>query len=149
MQKREKWELVLLALYAEAIGCGSFAEVTAKTMDMGGGEFGWTLYALQMRGLITGCRFQPPQPSSAGNLMGVLRDGLMLTPQGFQQAEALLDGALCSNFQFDRSGREATWNPGGIPTSRKTTAARLHAVWEILRDTGCAVMASVVYSWLQ
>lgn len=124
MQKREKWELVLLALYAEAIGCGSFAEVTAKTMDMGGGEFGWTLYALQMRGLITGCRFQPPQPSSAGNLMGVLRDGLMLTPQGFQQAEALL-------------------------SDRKTTAARLHAVWEILRDTGCAVMASVVYSWLQ
>ena len=124
MQKREKWELVLLALYAEAIGCGSFAEVTARTMDIGGGEFGWTLYALQMRGLITGCRFQPPQPSSAGNLMGVLRDGLMLTPQGFQQAETLLSG-------------------------RGTTAARLHAVWEILRDTGCAVMASVVYGWLQ
>ena len=124
MPTREKWERVLLALYAEALSCGSFAEVTAKTMGMESGEFGWTLYALQMRGLIEGCRFQPPQPDSPGALMGVLSNALLLTPQGFQRAEALLAG-------------------------RETAAARLHAVWELLRDTGCAVMASIVYSWLQ
>ena len=77
MPTREKWERVLLALYAEALSCGSFAEVTAKTMGMESGEFGWTLYALQMRGLIEGCRFQPPQPDSPGALMGVLRNALI------------------------------------------------------------------------
>lgn len=123
MQKREKWELILLALYAEAIHCGSFAEVTAKTMDMASGEFGWTLYQLQMRGMIEDCRFHPPDPCAPGNLMGVMRDGLMLTPQGFQAAEAQLGKA--------------------------NSTARLHALWEILRDTGCGVMASIVYGWLQ
>lgn len=123
MRKREKWELILLALYGEAIHCGSFAEVTAKTMDMESGEFGWTLYQLQMRGMIEGCRFQPPNPCAPGGLMGVLRDGLMLTPQGFQTAEAWLGKTGCS--------------------------ASLHALWEILRDTGCGVMAAVVYQWLQ
>lgn len=123
MRKYEKWELILLALYAEAIHCGSFAEVTAKTMDMASGEFGWMLYQLQMRGMIEGCRFQPPDPCAPGSLMGVLRDGLMLTPQGFQAAEAQLEKA--------------------------NSTARLHALWEILRDAGCGVMASIVYGWLQ
>ena len=91
-------------------------------MEMEPGEFGWTLYQLQMRGMIAGCKFQPPQPGAPGCLMGVLRDGLMLTPQGFQAAEAMLD--------------------------RDSDAARLHAVWEILRDVGSGVMASIVYGWL-
>lgn len=123
MRKLEKWELILLALYGEAIHCGSFAEVTAKTMGMESGEFGWTLYVLQMRELVSGCRFLPPSPSTPNGLMGVLREGLMLTPQGFQTAEARLNGT------------------GSI--------ARLHGIWEILRDTGCGVMASIIYGWLQ
>lgn len=123
VNRTEKWELILLALYAEAIHCGSFAEVTAKTMEMGSGEFGWMLYQLQMRGLIEGCRFQPPSPAAPGCLMGVLRDGLMLTPQGFQTAEGML--------------------------RQDSAAARLRSVWTILRDAGCTLMASVVYGWLQ
>ena len=123
MRKREKWEMILLALYAEAIHCGSFAEVTAGTMDMTSGEFGWMLYQLQMRGMIEGCKFQPPNPCAPGCLMGVLRDGLMLTPLGFQTAEAWL----------------GTTSP----------PACLHALWEILRDAGCGVMASVIYQWIQ
>lgn len=123
MRELEKWELVLLALYGEAIHCGSFAEVTAKTMEMESGAFGWTLYALQMRGLISGCRFLPPHPDAPGKIIGVLREGLMLTPQGFQMAEA-------------RFGETSS-------------AARLHRIWEILRDTGCGVMASIIYGWLQ
>ena len=123
MEKLEGWQLILLALYAEAIHCGSFAEVTAAAMGMPGNEFGWTLYHLQMRGLIEGCRFQPPHPGTPGNLMGTLRDNLMLTPQGFQTAEALL-------------------------ADRRTTAERLHAVWATLRDVGVGVMANIVYAWL-
>lgn len=40
MKKREKWQLILAALYAEAIHCGNFAEVNSGTMEMGPGEFG-------------------------------------------------------------------------------------------------------------
>lgn len=123
MKEREPWQLVLLALYAEAVHCGSFAEVTAGTMDMPKGEFGWTLYILQMRGLIAGCVFQPPRPGTPGNLMGVLRSSLTLTPQGFQTAEAMLEG-------------------------EESTAGRLHAVWVLLRDMGCGVMANIVYRWI-
>ena len=149
MRKREKWELILLALYAEAIHCGSFAEVTAGTMDMTSGEFGWMLYQLQNKvenpirfssrcatadgriedssaapgGMIEGCKFQPPNPCAPGCLMGVLRDGLMLTPLGFQTAEAWLGTTSLS--------------------------ACLRALWEILRDAGCGVMASVIYQWIQ
>lgn len=123
MRELEKWELVLLALYGEAIHCGSFAEVTAKTMGMESGVFGWTLYVLQMRGMIEGCRFLPPNPGAPDGLMSVLRDGLMLTPQGFQMAEARL--------------------------GETNSAAILHRIWEILRDTGCGVMASILYGWLQ
>lgn len=123
MKKLEKWQIVLLALYAEAIHCGSFAEVTSRTMGMTSGEFGWTLYSLQMRGLIAGCVFQPPHPDTPGNLMGLLRDNLMLTPEGFQTAERLLD-------------------------AEKTADQMLHAIWCVLRDMGCGVMANIVYGWL-
>lgn len=123
LKSTEKWQMVLLALYAEAIHCGSFAEVTAGTMEMESRTFGWTLYVLQMRGLIEGCRFQPPQPGEPGQLMGVLRDGLLLTPAGFQAAEAMLG-------------------------EHQTTSERLHAVWALLRDVGCGLMANVVYAWL-
>ena len=123
MKEREQWQLVLLALYAEAIHCGSFAEVTAGTMGISKSEFGWTLYLLQMRGLIAGCAFQPPRPNTPGNLMGVLRSNLTLTPQGFQSAEAMLEGD-------------------------ESTVGRLHAVWELLRDMGCGVMANIVYRWI-
>lgn len=122
MKRYEKWQLILLALYAEVIRCGSFAEVTASVMDMGRGEFGWTMYQLQMRGHISGCVFQPPHPGAPGNLMGMIRDDLLLTPQGFQAAEAMVN--------------------------RDTDAGRLHAAWEIMRDVGCSVMASVIYGWL-
>ena len=40
VKARERWQLVLLALYAEAVSCGSFAEVTAGTMDIPRNEFG-------------------------------------------------------------------------------------------------------------
>lgn len=122
MARMESWEKILLALYGEAIHCGSFAEVTATTMEMERREFGWTLYALQMRGLISGCVFQPPKPDAADKIMGVLRDGLMLTPQGFQAAENRF-GAMSST-------------------------QRLHGIWELLRDTGCSVMASIIYGWI-
>lgn len=124
MREREKWQLVLLALYAEALHCGSFAEVTAGTMEIPKGEFGWTLYALQMRGLIAGCAFQPPRPNTPGNLMGVLRSHLALTPWGFQVAEGTLE-------QEDDD-----------------SVGRLHAIWEILRDAGCGIMANIVYRWI-
>lgn len=123
MKKREKWQLILAALYAEAIHCGNFAEVNSGTMEMEPGEFSWTLYMMQMRGLIEGCIFQPPRPDSPGNLMGVLRDNLLLTPQGFQMAEAAL--------------------------GRGTDTGRLHAVWDMLRDAGCSVMAEIIYGWIR
>lgn len=123
MKVRERWQLVLMALYAEAISCGSFAEVTAGTMDLPRNEFGWILYTLQMRGLIAGCVFQPPRPDTPGNLMGVLRSNLTMTPQGFQAAEAMLDG-------------------------EESTIGQLRAIWAILRDVGCGVMANIVYRWI-
>ena len=123
MKKPEKWQLVLLALYAEAIHCGSFAEVTSRTMGMEPGEFGWTLYNLQMRGLIAGCTFQPPHPDTPGNVMGLIRDSLMLTPEGFRLAERLLGAG-------------------------KTEDQALHGIWCVLRDAGCGVMANIVHGWL-
>lgn len=118
----DKWQSTLLALYAEAIHGGSFAEVTAGALNMEKGEFGWTLYQLQMRGMIEGCKFQPPEPGSAGNLMGVIRSGLLLTPKGFETAEAM--------------------------TAEETDAGRLNRLWSALRDVGCGVMANIIYGWL-
>ena len=123
MKARERWQLVLLALYAEAISCGSFAEVTAGTMDIPENEFGRILYTLQVYGLIAGCVFQPPRPDTPGNLMGVLRHNLTMTPQGFQAAEAMLEG-------------------------EESAIGQLRAVWTILRDMGCGVMANIVYRWI-
>lgn len=123
MNRYEKWQLILLALYAEALRCGSFCEVTAKTMEMDGGVFGWTLYKLQMKGMIEGCRFIPPAPGRPGRTMEALRDGLLLTAEGFRAAEKML-------------------GEGGAE------AGQLRAAWEILRDAGCGIMAGIAYEWI-
>ena len=119
----DNWQIVLLALYAEAIHGGSFAEVTAAALDMGKSDFGWTLYQLQMRGMIEGCRFQPPAPDSPGSVMGVIRGGLLLTPRGFETAEAM--------------------------TEEQSDKGRLMKLWRLLRDVGCGAMANLIYSWLE
>lgn len=55
--------------------------------------------------------------------MGLLRRNLTLTPQGFQTAEAMLEG-------------------------EESAIGQLRAVWTILRDMGCGVMANIVYRWI-
>ena len=123
MPKYEPWEAVLAALYAQAVHFGSFAEVTAASMEMEPRVFGWVLYILQMRGLIEGCVFQPPRPQDPQKLMGVMRDALALTPKGFDAAEALLPGA----------GR--TWE-------------QLREIASILAQAGSGAMAAIVQRWL-
>ena len=125
MRTMEGWEKALLALYAEAVRCGSFAEVNRTTLEMEKGEFGWTLYQLQMRGMIEGCTFQPPRPEGAGCIMGVIRDNLLLTPQGFAAAETLLT-------EDARGRRDRT----------------LTEIWTMLRDAGAGAMAAMIYSWI-
>lgn len=82
----------MLALYGEAISAGNFCEVNKESMDMEARVFGWTLYVLQMEGYIQGCKFQPPTLTTPGDLMGVIRSGLTLTPEGFAEAKKLLSG---------------------------------------------------------
>lgn len=125
MRTMEGWEKALLALYAEAVRCGSFAEVNRTTLEMEKGEFGWTLYQLQMRGMIEGCTFQPPRPEGAGRIMGVMRDNLLLTPRGFEAAEKLLT-------EDARGRRDRT----------------LTEIWTMLRDAGAGAMAAMIYSWI-
>lgn len=122
--KYEKWETLLMALYAEALRGGSFAEVTSASMGFSKSEFGWTLYQLQMRGLIEGCVFQPPNPDSPGSIMGVIRNRLLLTPKGFQKGDEMTADA-------------------------ERTDEKLMIVWRILRDVGCGIMANIVYSWIE
>ena len=43
----DKWESVLLALYACVISGRGFNDVEHKSMEMTKNEFGWTLYILQ------------------------------------------------------------------------------------------------------
>lgn len=119
MQNEEK---ILVALYAEAIHCGNFNEVNRTTMGMESREFGWALYILQMRGLIAGCAFQPPAPGSAENLMGVIRDALILTPEGFRRAEEHFCGS---------------------------TERKFHKIWGFLRDAGCQIFAEIVMRWME
>lgn len=52
--------------------------------------------------------------------MGVLRHNLTMPPKGFQVAEAILEG-------------------------EESAIGQLRAVWTILRDMGCGVMANIVY----
>lgn len=69
--------VVLLALYSEYTrDDGDFRRIGAEALEMKGNIFGWALYRLQTEGLIEGCKFQPPNPQSANQLIGVLRDGL-------------------------------------------------------------------------
>lgn len=124
----DKSDALLLALYAGTLHCTGFDDVTASRMEMEKREFGWTLYILQMRGWIAGCVFQPPKPGSKDKLMGVLRDGLMLTPEGFQHAEAL--------------AKEANPEHGG------TVAALLDGAFRALEGVGCGVMANFVFRWI-
>ncbi len=125
----EKHEAVLLALYAQALHGGAFCEVTRVQMEMDANEFTWALYVLQMRGWVCGCAFQPPNPSAKERVMGVLRDALMLTPEGFSRAEAL--------------ARAAVGTDGHL-----TSGMMLHGVWNLLSNIGCGIMANVIYSWI-
>lgn len=127
--KIEKHEAVLLALYAQALHSGAFAEVTRVQMEMDANEFAWALYILQMRGWICGCVFQPPNPSSKERIMGVLRDALMLTPEGFSHAEALAKAAIGTDVR--------------LPSDMM-----LHGVWNLMTNIGCSMMASLIYSWI-
>ena len=86
----DNWELTLLALYAGAVSGMGFNDVTARWMEIPEQEFGWTLYIMQMRGVIEGCLFQPPRPGDPDQPMKVNRDALILTPKGFERAEAML-----------------------------------------------------------
>lgn len=123
MRKPNDEEIILKALYAEAIHHGDFNEVTAYKLDMDKREFGWSLYVLQLRGLIEGCKFQPPNPSSPKALMGVIRDNLALTAKGFEQVE---------------SGMSAG-----------DTGAQLEMLWHFFRDIGVSVFAEQIWAWIQ
>lgn len=125
----EKHDAVLLALYAQALHGGSFSEVTRVQMEMEPGEFAWALYILQMRGMIGGCVFQPPRPASKDKIMGVLRDDLLLTPDGFNRAESLAKTAAGNDSQL-------------------TSGILLQGVWNLLANVGCGLMASAIYSWI-
>ena len=118
----DKWESVLLALYAGAVSGHGFSDVERLSMEMSENEFGWTLYILQMRGMTEGCRFQPPRPEDREHLMGVIRSGLMLTPKGFEKAEELL--------------------------TAENDAGRLREMSDILLNIGCGVMANLVSKFM-
>ena len=123
MQKPDTEEIILKALYAEAIHHGDFNEVTAQRLDMESRDFGWALYVLQMRGLIEGCKFQPPHPSTPGAVMGVIRRNLTLTAKGFEQVE----------------------NDMGVGN----TGERLEGLWRFFRDIGVSVFAEQIWAWMQ
>lgn len=118
----DDWEKTLLALYAGAVSGAGFNDVLAEELGIAPGKFGWVLYILQMRGLIEGCVFQPPHPGDQGQVMGVVRTGLMLTPRGFDRVEAMLEA------QRDRG--------------------RLREVGRLLMDVGCSVMSDLIYGWM-
>lgn len=119
----DKWESVLLALYASAIGGRGFRDVDSKTMEMDSNEFGWTLYVLQMRGMIEGCKFQPARPGEKGQLLGVMRDNLLLTPKGFEKAEEML--------------------------TEQNDDGRLREARTILENVGCGIMANIISKIIQ
>ena len=118
----DKWETVLLALYASVVGGHGFNDVEHLSMGMTENEFGWTLYILQMRGMIEGCKFKPPRPDDKDHMMGVIRSGLLLTPKGFEKAEEMLQA--------------------------QNDAGRLREVRDILLDVGSQVMANIVSKFM-
>ena len=100
----DNWKLMLLALYAGAVSGRGFNEVTAMEMELSEREFNWTLYVMQMRGVIEGCVFTPPRPRDKEQLMQVGRTELMLTPKGFEKVEAML-GAQSDGERLDEIRR--------------------------------------------
>ena len=126
--KIEKADAILLALYAGALHGEGFSGVTAAAMETEKRDFGWALYVLQMRGWISGCVFQPPGPGDRERLMGVIRDNLQLTPEGFKRAEEMA---------AERA-----------PAKGRATGLLLQGAFELLRDIGCGVMANTIYNWL-
>ncbi len=114
----DKWESVLIALYASALSGHGFNDVNAVSMGMQKGAFGWTLYILQMRGMIEGCKFQPPKQGEPDDRIGVARGALLLTPKGFEKAEEML--------------------------TEQSDSARLTEARSILANIGCGIMANII-----
>ena len=104
MQKPDTEEIILKALYAEALMHGDFNEVTCSYLCVEHRDFCWALYVLQMRGLIEGCVFH-----ALGGGMDADRQALRLTPRGFEKIESDDEtddayGRLKSLHQFFRAG---------------------------------------------
>lgn len=122
--KLDRIDGLLVALYGGVMGFDGYDSITAERMEMDKLEFGWSLYILQLRGMITGCVFQPPRPGRKEKLMGVIRDNLALTPEGFRRAEEL--------------AKEAH------PEHWTTRSALAEGIKTILVNVGCGVMANYV-----
>lgn len=118
----DSWEITLIALYASAITGKGFYQVTEDRLPLRGPGLNWTLYILQMRGMIEGCEFEPPTPGDKDQIMSVERRGMLLTPKGFETAEGMLN--------------------------QDCDSERLHKAHELLRLARCPQMAELVYSWL-
>ena len=118
----DNWELTLITLFACAVKGKGFYEVTADRLPLKGPGLNWTLYILQMRCMIEGCRFEPPSPGDKDSIIPVERRGLMLTPKGFETAEALL--------------------------GQDSDSERLHKAHKLLSLAKCYEMADLVYNWL-
>lgn len=121
-KQMDSWEKILLALYAGVISGHGFGDVDYLSMEMTKNEFGWTLYILQMRGLIEGCKFQPPRPDDKEHLIGVSRTGLLLTPKGFEKAEEML--------------------------TAENDAGRLREVRDAMINIGCGIIANVLSKYM-
>ena len=119
---------MLEALYAFTLNGDGFDALTADRMGQTPQAFGWSLYVMQLRGWIAGCKFQPPAPGSPDKLMGVIRSGLTLTEAGFKEAEAL--------------ARERQ------PEHGRSIKRLTEGAWLILKDIGCGIMANYVSRWI-
>lgn len=111
---------ILLALYAGVIHGSGFGDVYAGSMNVSKSEFNWSLYILQMRGLIEGCKFQPA--GLCGRELRTQREGLLLTPKGFEKVESELESACASE--------------------------RLHEIAKILSADEGTRMAETICRWL-
>lgn len=86
----EIWQYILLALYTCPLMYRGFGDVETVVMEMDPNTFDWSLYILQMRGLISGCDFDPDVPEGYRTIK-VNREKLLLTPEGFMKAEGMLE----------------------------------------------------------
>lgn len=90
--KLDNKEKVLLALYGMYnMDEPDFAQVNFRTMEMPLNAFNWALMKLQTEGLINGVHWLPPSESRPEKLLAILRDRLMLTREGVELADELLN----------------------------------------------------------